>query len=162
MIVTLEGEMPYLSQDVFQTVIDATPLVSIDLVIENRQGDVLLGFRNNRPAKGYWFVPGGRVQKNEKLNDAFLRLTQAELGVLIPRTEAEFMGVYEHLYEDSAFDESVSTHYVVMGYKLVLDLTLDALPKDQHNQYCWMSKSDILNREDVHLHTKWYVKSPST
>lgn len=149
--------MSRLSESLFQTVINATPLVSIDLVIRNSSDEILLGFRTNRPAKGYWFVPGGRVQKNESLDNAFLRLTETELGVSIARDTAEFMGVYEHLYEDSAFDENVSTHYVVLGYALTLDLALDKLPKEQHNQYCWMSKDELLSREDVHKHTKWYL-----
>ena len=89
--------MAFLSESTFQTIIGATPLVSIDLIVKNTQGEVLLGYRTNRPAQGYWFVPGGRVQKNERLDKAFLRLTKAELGVSIPRSAATFMGVFEHL-----------------------------------------------------------------
>lgn len=150
--------MTRLSQQVFQTVIEATPLISIDLILENANGDILLGLRTNRPAQGYWFVPGGRVLKNEKLDAAFLRLTEAELGLALQRSDASFLGVFEHLYDDSAFDESVSTHYVVLGYKLKLDIALEALPVEQHNDYAWVSKEDLLSRDDVHVHTKWYVE----
>jgi len=55
--------MAFLEKSVFTTVIDSTPLVSIDLVIENTDGKILLGYRNNRPAKGYWFVPGEEFRK---------------------------------------------------------------------------------------------------
>lgn len=150
--------MAFLSESTFQTIIGATPLVSIDLIVKNARGEVLLGYRTNRPAQGYWFVPGGRVQKNERLDKAFLRLTEAELGMAIERSEASFMGVFEHLYDDSAFDEAVSTHYVVLGYELELDISLDALPKEQHNQYGWMKPEELLSRDDVHVHTKWYVE----
>ena len=150
--------MAFLSESTFQTIIGATPLVSIDLIVKNANGEVLLGYRTNRPAQGYWFVPGGRVQKNERLDKAFLRLTEAELGMAIERSEASFMGVFEHLYDDSAFDEAVSTHYVVLGYELELDISLDALPKEQHNQYSWMKPEELLSRDDVHVHTKWYVE----
>lgn len=57
----------FLDNTTFSTVLDSTPLVSIDLVIENTQGEILLGERKNRPAQGYWFVPGGRILKNESL-----------------------------------------------------------------------------------------------
>ncbi|WP_338062250.1 NUDIX domain-containing protein [Vibrio variabilis] len=70
----------YLDKETFTTVIESTPLVSIDLLIENSKGQVLLGLRNNRPAQGFWFVPGGRILKNEKLDDAFMRLCQEELA----------------------------------------------------------------------------------
>ncbi len=59
----------------FKTIIEHAPLISIDLVVENKQGEVLLGRRNNRPAQGYWFVPGGRILKDELMSDAFKRLT---------------------------------------------------------------------------------------
>lgn len=150
--------MAFLPKEVFQTIIAATPLLSIDLVIQNTKGEYLVGLRTNRPAQNYWFVPGGRVQKNEKLDCAFKRLTRAELGLELGRESAEFMGVFEHLYDDSAFDETTSTHYVVLGYKLKLDIDLATLPNEQHNNYKWMSVDALLNSADVHLHTKWYVQ----
>jgi colanic acid biosynthesis protein WcaH len=49
----------FLEKDLFSTVIKSTPLVSIDLVVKNNRGQTLLGQRLNKPAKGFWFVPGG-------------------------------------------------------------------------------------------------------
>ena len=59
-----------LSLDTFKTVIKSSPLVSIDLIVRNEQGQVLLGKRTNRPAQGFWFVVGGRVLKDESLEHA--------------------------------------------------------------------------------------------
>jgi colanic acid biosynthesis protein WcaH len=53
----------FLRPEDFATVVRSTPLISIDLIVENESGEFLLGKRTNRPAQGYWFVPGGRVQK---------------------------------------------------------------------------------------------------
>ena len=116
--------MAFLEKSVFTTVINSTPLVSIDLLIENTDGKILLGYRNNRPAKGYWFVPGGRIQKGESMDDAFQRLTQSEIGEVFKRENAIFLGPYEHFYDDYVFGEDVSTHYVVLGYKLICDIDL--------------------------------------
>ncbi|MEG3766085.1 GDP-mannose mannosyl hydrolase [Alteromonas sp. 14N.309.X.WAT.G.H12] len=150
--------MTFLSQQDFTTVIAGTPLVSIDLIVENSDGEVLLGYRTNRPAKDYWFVPGGRILKNEKMDDAFLRLTKTELGRQIPRSKGQFLGVFEHLYDDCVFDEGIATHYVVLGYKLILDIGLQALPQEQHNEYRWFSVAEMLASDTVHKHTKWYVQ----
>jgi colanic acid biosynthesis protein WcaH len=60
-----------LPPDIFRTVIASTPLIAIDLIVRNLQGQILLGWRVNRPAQGYWFVPDGRVLKNEALDNAF-------------------------------------------------------------------------------------------
>ncbi len=69
--------MMFLRQEDFATVVRSTPLVSLDFIVENSRGEFLLGKRTNRPAQGYWFVPGGRVQKDETLEAAFERLTMA-------------------------------------------------------------------------------------
>ena len=60
-----------LNHDDFVEVVKKTPLVSIDLIVENDRNEVLLGFRKNEPAKNYWFVPGGRILKNERIAEAF-------------------------------------------------------------------------------------------
>jgi colanic acid biosynthesis protein WcaH len=39
----------FLSENTFETVIASTPLISIDLVVKNSQGQYLLGYRNNKP-----------------------------------------------------------------------------------------------------------------
>jgi colanic acid biosynthesis protein WcaH len=149
----------FLDERTFKTVIASTPLVSIDLVIKNTQGKYLLGFRNNRPAQGFWFVPGGRVLKDENMDDTFIRLCQNELGVSLTRQQAVFLGPFEHFYDDYVFGEDVTTHYVVLGYALTLDIDLASLPQDQHNQYRWFSQSELLQHVDVHQHSKWYFKS---
>lgn len=80
----------FLRQEDFATVVRSTPLVSLDFIVENSRGEFLLGKRTNRPAQGYWFVPGGRVQKDETLEAAFERLTMAELGLRLPITAGQF------------------------------------------------------------------------
>jgi len=57
--------MNLLSDDDFLRVIQNTPLVSIDFIIQNSSGEFLLGKRLNKPAKNFWVVPGGRSRKNE-------------------------------------------------------------------------------------------------
>ena len=84
-----------LSRDAFQNVIRSTPLVSIDLVVRDPQGYVLLGKRVNRPAQGYWFVPGGRIEKNESVQDAFMRLLRGELGISSGKVKTSFLGVFK-------------------------------------------------------------------
>ena len=70
------------------------PLVSIDLIITNRIGEVLLGKRENRPAKESWFVPGGRIRRMEKFEDAFKRISVNELGIPYKLEDASFFGIF--------------------------------------------------------------------
>jgi colanic acid biosynthesis protein WcaH len=146
-----------LDQSTFANIIANTPLVSIDLLVQNTQGEFLLGFRNNRPAKDFWFVPGGRILKDERMQDAFKRLTMEELGIQCSIENAKFLGPYEHFYTDYVFGSEHSTHYVVLAYSLRLELALSDLPEQQHSQYRWFSANEMRERNDVHVHSSVYL-----
>lgn len=146
-----------LSTPDFLTVVRLAPLVALDLVVINPRGEVLVGLRTNRPAEGSWFVPGGRIQKDERLDDAFRRLTGEELGRPLGLADASPLGVYEHLYEDNfAGAPGVSTHYVVIAHRVALDLDLAALPGAQHAHWKWISVDELRGDATVHANTRAY------
>ena len=143
----------------FENIIRLTPLVSIDMIIRSSDGRVLLGRRTYEPAKGCFFVPGGRITKNETLAAAFRRLTLAELGVEKKIEEARFLGVYEHFYPTNRFERGAfGTHYVVLGYELTCPVQDALLPKEQHGEYVWQTEAELLNGPEVHEHTKAYFR----
>lgn len=149
----------WLSDQTFKSVIQHTPLISIDLIVRNEQGEVLLGKRVNAPAKDYWFVPGGRVRKNETLDDAFVRLVREELGIEsgLTRADAKFLGVFEHFYDNCVFGNYVSTHYIVLAYsiKFINNLNKEKM-SEQHFLYTWLRVNGG-NLENIHAYTKKYL-----
>ncbi|WP_415867563.1 GDP-mannose mannosyl hydrolase [Burkholderia ubonensis] len=145
----------------FLQVIGNSPLISIDLIVPDGHGHFLLGRRTNQPAKGYWFVPGGRIRKNERMNDAYRRLCDVELGLHnLELADATLQGVYEHFYDSNfAGVAGLSTHYVVLAYELPsTPIDLGALPPDQHTDYRWVAPVDLLEDETVHHYTKAYFR----
>lgn len=123
---------------------------------------MLLGLRNNRPARGFWFVPGGRIVKNEPMRTALSRIAEQELGlgdfVSSGELKALFLGPYEHMYQDCfAGDIGVSTHYVVLAYKIAVPSDF-ALPEadEQHAELKWWSIQNALASDEVHQYTKNY------
>jgi colanic acid biosynthesis protein WcaH len=147
-----------LSREDFIAVVKNTPLVSFDLIIENPEGEILLGWRNNLPAKGYWFVPGGRINKDENFRAAFKRILKSETSMEGDLGDATFLGLYEHIYpgENFAGEPGFGTHYIVIAYRIKLDEQLENLPLDQHNEYWWASIDDILEDNNVHENTRNY------
>jgi colanic acid biosynthesis protein WcaH len=151
----------HLDREEFLQLVRHAPLVAIDLVVRDRLGRVLLGWRVNRPARDTWFVPGGRVYKGERLDAAFRRITAAELGRAWERAAATFLGVFEHLYDDNGLDHpGVGTHYVVLAHGLHVDDDL-FLPNTQHGAWCWMTPSELVANPTVHPNTRAYFEVSS-
>ena len=142
----------------FLHIVDATPLVSIDLILRNERGEILLGRRANRPAQGMWFVPGGRIRKNERVLEALPRISQRELGVTI--TQAKLLGVFDHIYPDNFLGTpGVNTHYVVLGMTAELRGDLAFAGDDQHEELKWWTVEQVLADGTVHQYTKAYFAS---
>jgi colanic acid biosynthesis protein WcaH len=97
-------------------------------------------------------VLGGRVQKNENLDDVFSRLSKNELGVVLFRSKARWLDVYD----DFVFGEGVSTHYVVLVYEVIVNSAKLNLPVQQHSEYKWMAKDEVGESDLVHRHSKDY------
>ena len=87
----------------FAHIVRHAPLVSIDLLIRDQAGNVLVGLRRNRPAQATYFVPGGIIRKNETISAAFGRIIKTEVGLTTPFHEAKFIGVFEHFYDENTF-----------------------------------------------------------
>ena len=140
-------------------IIEATPLVSIDLVIRNPSNKVLLGKRNNRPAMGYWFVPGGRIFKNETINQALKRISEVELGQDLSIKAPSLLGAYDHIYEDNFLNvKGINTHYVVLAFGITLQQEIEVKSDEQHTELKWWEIDKLLQDKTVHQNTKVYFR----
>ncbi|MGZ5801378.1 MAG: GDP-mannose mannosyl hydrolase [Burkholderiaceae bacterium] len=144
-----------LDDEEFIRVIRATPLVAIDLIVQNELGEILLGRRCNRPALNYWFVPGGRIRKNERSAEALQRIGMSELRIEIPA--GKLLGVFDHLYDDNYFGlPDMSTHYVTLAYQIDLKKSNFLVHDEQHAELKWWDMDSLLCSEEVHQNTKLY------
>lgn len=152
----------FLATELFASVVAHTPSAAIDLIVTDSQGAVLLGLRNNAPAQGFWFVPGGRIRKNETINTAFMRIAENELGCAIRIAQSRFVGVFEHFYDvNFAGATGAGTHYVVLAYHLQTEHRLFALPRQQHSQYTWLQADQAMRHPLIHPYTQAYFESTS-
>lgn len=141
----------------FKRVVQHAPLFAIDLVVLNESNQILLGQRLNAPAKNYWFVPGGRVYKNESLEQAIARISIAELGIELGRKQLSFLGLYDHFYKDSFVSDDVSTHYINATHAIKLNETRLALSKIQHDAYRWVAIEDMEFDKTIHQFSKVFL-----
>lgn len=149
----------------FQQAVASLPLVSVDWILTNPRGEMLVGQRLNAPAEGAWFTPGGRIRKGEALAQALSRVAHDELGAqpalvntLVMR--GQLMGAWDHFYPDAFFSSTVPTHYVNLPHWAALSADEVAglqLPLgEQHSRWMWMSLDTA--ELSVHSYVRPYVE----
>ncbi|MDP5029039.1 GDP-mannose mannosyl hydrolase [Paraglaciecola sp.] len=143
----------------FRHVIKNAPLFSIDLIVLNERRELLFGLRKNEPASGFWFVPGGRVFKNEPLVKAYHRISLAELGASFKMENFTSLGLFEHFYENSFVDELISTHYINTACLLIINSQQLKLPLEQHEDYRWVVVDSIESDKSIHHYSKVFLPS---
>ena len=144
-----------LDDQTFKTVVDSTPLVSIDILLK-RNNKLLLGKRINKPAQGYFFSIGGRINKSETIDSAMNRIARDELNIEL-KTIPKFIGVFEHFYDDSIY-ENISIHYVNLAYEYQVEEII-GLPTEQHSEYKWFTIGELLESNKEHNYTKDYFRN---
>ncbi|WP_226010801.1 GDP-mannose mannosyl hydrolase [Halomicrobium salinisoli] len=97
----------------WNSIVRNVPIVSVDLIVRLEDG-VVLGKRQNEPAKGEWFVPGGTVFKNECLREAAHRVAKEELGTDIAIDRK--LGTYQHFYDTADVETSDGKHYLATAF----------------------------------------------
>ena len=57
------------------------PIVASSAIVTDKDGKVLLVKRRNYPSKGYWALPGGRVEYGESVTATVIREVKEETGL---------------------------------------------------------------------------------
>lgn len=144
----------WIPTDDWRTIVKHSPIVSVDLLVRI-DGGIVLGKRQNEPAKGYWFVPGGRVQKGESREEAVHRVAKEELDADIQLVES--LGAYEHFYDTADVEDAGGKHYLANGY--VVEPESGGFEADEQH-----SELRIFNEcpEPLHQYVRQYLVSSSS
>ena len=154
-----KNHLNFLTNEEWKSCVKNLPIIAIDLIIQNKNSEILMGKRLNNPAKNFFFVPGGRVLKNEKINDAFERISLDEIGRINKIEDATFLNYYEHFYPNSIWEiEKISTHYIVLAFKLNSNKNDKFDLNNQHKDFKWISKKNQ-NNYKIHKYSLNYLNN---
>ncbi len=62
---------------------DTLPRIGSALLVKDERNRILLGQRNKDPQRGFWVIPGGKIQAFEKIADAAVREIHEETGLAV-------------------------------------------------------------------------------
>ena len=69
-----------LPQEAFYFVSRLTPMINVDLLIKDRQGQTLLTWRQDLFYGPGWHIPGGIIRFKEKIEQRIIKVAQTEIG----------------------------------------------------------------------------------
>jgi colanic acid biosynthesis protein WcaH len=116
-------ESGYIPSDIFKKVVKCVPIASVEAIIITKNGLLFLK-RNNEPAKGKWWFPGGRIRKEESLEDALKREVKEETGLVL--TRYRLINVYSRVFPER--------HDVTIAYLCSCGKG-DVVLNEEHSEY---------------------------
>ncbi|MEK7180872.1 MAG: NUDIX domain-containing protein [Patescibacteria group bacterium] len=122
----------------YRKILEVIPIPCVDVVIVSG-GKFLLTKRKNNPAKGKWFIPGGRVFKGETLHRAVLRKVKEETGLKNFRI-GKLLAVKDFFSTKSAFGPSTHTIDSIFIVHASSEQKLKA--DSQSSDMMWFSRVD--------------------
>ncbi len=124
----------------YRKVLSTMPIVCVDCLVVNAKGEYLLVKRNNEPLKDEYWVPGGRLLKNERLLDAVQRKMREEIGIEVEIVKC--CGFFEEFFERSAEDAENGVHSISFLY-LVKPRSDTIRLDDQSSGWGWFSDPPV-------------------
>ncbi|OGH88833.1 MAG: hypothetical protein A3J93_01155 [Candidatus Magasanikbacteria bacterium RIFOXYC2_FULL_42_28] len=96
--------MKPIKKNLYDKILRLMPIVCVDLLIK-RGKKILLVKRKNNPAKGEWWLPGGRIFKTETIERAARRKARGEVGLSCSfKKISQVTSTYFKKTEDMQFD----------------------------------------------------------
>ena len=125
----------FIPQDIYRIILQNTVIICVDILIKENNRILLLK-RNNEPALDQYWFPGGRIFKNETIQQAAIRKSNEEVNI-----ECEFVKIVS--IEETFFEKTrkmiddVHTINIccLLKPKSIKELKLDKL----HSEYKWVT-----------------------
>lgn len=136
-----------IEQNLYNDILRNMPIVCVDLLIfcpTNCQ--YLLVRRKDEPLKDQLYFPGGRLFKNEKSEEAAIRIAKSEVGLNC--SIRKFLGVYETIFQNGPYN--IPVHSVNLTYYLHTSTNKVKLD-DHHSEFQWVNASRIPPELDHNL-----------
>ena len=121
----------------YQKIHASIPVPCVDTVVDDGHGNFLLVKRKNKPEKGAWWFPGGRVLRGERLQETALRKLKQETG--LKGRVIRLLGVYDYFSKVGYFP-GIPAHTIAIVYHAKVNPTRKVVIDWQSSDSKWCRK----------------------
>jgi len=133
----------FIEEELYKRIIEKIPIPTVDIVIFSKDlKRVLLFKRENDPAKGVYYTPGGRIFKEEEPIECAVRKMKEELSLDAVETDLRYGGAIFERFENCFFSEEIGASFMNMFYYFILEDERNLRLDSQHSESMWFEVSD--------------------
>lgn len=103
-----------LPEEVFELASSIVPMINVDLLFQDRQGRILMIWREDPVCGCGWHIPGGIIRFKESIEERIQKTAQNELGVQI-RFDSQLMAMNELI-----LPQNLRGHFISLLYRCFL------------------------------------------
>lgn len=137
----------YIPEEKFREIETLMPLACLNAIIVDSEGRVLVMKRNNEPAKGLYWFPGGRIKLGQSLEEALKEQIKEETGL-----EWSDLKVLKLASVDSNIFKS--RHTVNINFLLKKVSKSKVQVNQEHSEFKWLRPEEF-DREKLDPYLKW-------
>lgn len=142
----------YVPEEKFREIERLVPLASFNAIIVDGEGRVLVMKRNNEPAKGLYWYPGGRIKLGQSLEEALKEQIKEETGL-----EWSDLRVIKVASVDSNIFKS--RHTVNINFLLKKVSKSEVQLNQGHSDFKWLRPEEF-DKEKLDPYLKWALNGP--
>lgn len=131
-------------EELYKQFHELMPIACVDLVVFNGSS-VLLLERLREPEKGKFWFPGGRLMKNESIDEAIKRILFEETGLTL--RFSFFLECFNGLFQADPFGHGEKTHTISLVHRVVPETSGPVKFDDDHGSFFWWNHFNEEGRE---------------
>jgi len=145
----------YIEQSKYNEILKIMPITCVDVCIV-KDNKIFLAKRNNEPCKGQFYIPGGRVIKNEELKDTAHRKALEETG--LDCYILKMINVETTIYTTGI--NQIPTHNINICFKATIK-TGNIVLNSENSEYIWVTKEES-KKYDLHPYVRHSIENINT
>jgi ADP-ribose pyrophosphatase YjhB (NUDIX family) len=134
----MNNDYPFTKEE-FDTIYHKVPRLTVEIIVQNKEGAIYMTKRAIEPCSGQWHLPGGTVYFGEALLDEVKRIALKELSITVQDAKDNGYIEYPSHYK-KGLDSPIGIVFEVTKYEGHLKIDNEAsdsgwftkLPKNTH------------------------------